>query len=329
MFYNKNMGIISYFKTKFGKNIQPKGDISSHLVFVYKPRKGKIWLSTKLSVPQNFAFVLGKGGKVLDCFPSGEHELKAIYLPKSVKKFNLQKTKKDGSLPDSFVADAYFVNLNLFEYETFKTPKIDFFDSKYGYFKAGYHGAFAYQITNAEQFMKALLSVYDYIKQNEAVDILRGLICESVMEQLQKANMNFELCSNREYLTDFLFESLADKLKTIGVDLMGFMIEKIKFSSAFIKKVEKTTMLEQFENIDEPKPQPTTYFNVEPQQNKNQTLQQEESIVQHKDQIVDLEAVASYNEHNQFVRCMFCGAKNDKSSATCSLCGENIKKELL
>lgn len=323
------MGLIAFLKNKFNKNIVVRGDISNHLVFVYKLKKNRFWLDTKLKVPQDFAFVIGKSGKVLDYFPYGEYDLKAIYLPQCVKKFHLDKQQKDGSFLNSFFADAYFVNLKMFEYEKWKTyRKIEMFDEKYGYYNFSLQGGFAFKINDAKKFLTALLKVYDYIKNYEALNVLQGFVAEFVIKFFDKQKLMYDEVKNIDNITDKLYESITKQFEDIGVDIEGFVVEKVKFSNGFEKHI-KSLLLDK--NLD------TTNFENEKKVN-NEILQQmpKQTIVQtyfqttqqknESEEIVDLEAVSSYNDENGYIRCVFCGAKNKPEAKNCHLCGEVLTK---
>ena len=338
-----HMGLFSYLRRKFSKNIELGGDISDHLVFVYKLKKGKIWLGTNIIVPKEFAFVVGKDGKVLDVIPEGKHQLIGVNLPKAVKRFSLSKQLKDGSFPTHFQADAYFVNLKLFEYATWKAyRKIELFDEKYGYFNIGVSGAFAYQVVAPEIFLKNLFKVYDYLRQNEAEEILNGFVSEFVIEQIEKAKFDYESVKNLEKLTDSLFEVMSHKFTQFGVEIVGFQVEKVKFSKSFEKRVQKSVfdsklLEENFEvKNNEPTITPRKKREIKPQiklEEQEDLIPFTESIqnksfevAEDKSEFVDLTSPVSYNKEDQAIRCKFCGAKNDTNQEVCALCGESLVK---
>lgn len=330
------MGLFSYLRRKFSKNIELGGDISDHLVFVYKLKKGKFWLGNQITVPKDFCFVIGKAGKVLDVIPQGRHELTGVNLPKSVKRFSLSKQLKDGSFPKSFEADAYFVNIKLFELEKWKAyRKIELFDERFGYFNIKLSGAFAYKVSSAEIFLKQLFKVYDFLRQNEAEEILKGFVSEFIIEEIEKSKFDYQMVSDREKLTDSLFEILSNKFNQFGVEILGFEVEKIKFSKSFEKRVQAQLFEENLEKelSSEIKNEPVKEFISKPKTKQKEKAYIEEDFIEesfvtsdNKDEFVDLNNPLTYNKADESVRCKFCGAKNSKTQETCQLCGESLMK---
>lgn len=294
-------------------------------------------------MPQNFEFVIGKDGKVLDIFPNGEHEMKAIFVPQCVKRFRLDKQQKDGSFLTSFSADAYFVNLNMFEYEKWKTyRKIEMYDQKYGYYNFSLQGGFAFKVTNAKKFMTALLKVYDYLKNFEASAILQGFVVEFVIKFFEKNNFQYDQIKNLDFITDQLYNSITNQFEDIGVSIEGLIVNKIKFSGGFEKRIQSLMMQENLlaeipaqeplSNISSfsPKQTVTKQFyqtivnnNVIEENNENKNNDNNNYA---DDEIVDLEQVSAYNNDNNNVRCVCCGAKNSSENKVCHLCGELLTK---
>lgn len=331
------MGLITYFKRKFAKDIVVNGDITHHLIFVYKLKKGRIWLASNIEVPENFAFAICSAGKIYDTFPAGYHSLTGINLPKCVKKFNLTRQLKDGSIPDSFVADAYFINMNLFEYVAWKAyRKPELYDEKYGYFNFMLSGGFAFKIINANKFLQTVLKVYDYLRQGEAQDILSGLVSEYIVGEIEKNSYDYALVSDKEALTDRLFENMHKKFMKMGVEILGLSVEKTKFSKKLKDKIQKEILQKQDysqfgSNIT--KQQENAESQIEYAKNnkrkvKKLTEPEKQVINEEKQQskFVDLDDISSYNKQEQSVRCKFCGAKNSSEAENCKLCGETLNE---
>lgn len=243
------MGIISFFKRLFSKDIVFKGDGKSHLVYVYKAKKGRIWFDKSISVPENMEFYFAKNGAVLDGFIKGEHDISPMYLSKTIKALKLNKKTKKGKDLDYFVADGYYISFLQTDAKNWKLfAKAEFFDEKFGYFKAMLEGKYIAKVTNAKQFLKRLLTVYDYLKQGEAEDILEGFISETVFKAIMKKNANFEFLQDKEKVTDFLFEKITKSFEKSGIDILGFSVEKITFSKNLQKTMKR---LENQENVQE------------------------------------------------------------------------------
>ncbi len=245
------MGLFSRIKKFFSKDIELDFDISSVLLFPYKLKKGHVYLGNKITVPENFVFVLSKSGKILDTIPFGKHELKAVILPKSVKYFRLGKIRKDGSLPTRFSPNAYFLNLTPFEHLKWKTyRKVECFDPRVGYFKVSADGKFAFKINEPESFLKELFKVYDYLKINEAEKLLCSFVSEMVISIIEKSDYDFDDLVEKVSLTDKVFNILVKKLEKIGVVLLGFSFENVNLPKNITEKLNSLSKIEEKTEIE-------------------------------------------------------------------------------
>lgn len=223
------MRLFSRFKNIFKKNIILNSDVSSNLIFVYKLKNGQIRLNSKVIVPSGFDFVIAKSGKVFDILKSGEHELSLSTLPKCVKKFKLDRAGSDGKLPKTFEANAYFVNLKLFEYNKWISyRKINLSDKCLGNYSIWLEGGFAFRVVDSFRFVNSLLKIYDYLKNKEAEIILENFLSEFVVDEIEKNNFKLEQIANLNDLTDLVYEKLCDRMYAFGIEIQGFIIEKIK-----------------------------------------------------------------------------------------------------
>lgn len=234
------MGRFFKFKNIFKKDIVLNFDISSNLIFVYKLKNGQVRLNHKVIVPNNFDFVIAKKGKVFDILKSGEHELSLSTLPKCVKSFKLDKPGGDGKLPKTFETNVYFVNLKLFEYNKWECyRKISLNDKCLGNYSIWIEGGFAFSVANSFRFVNSLLKIYDYLKNKEAESILESFLSEFVVDEIEKNNYKIEQVSNLDVLTDLVYEKLCERMVAFGIEIQGFIIEKIKMSKKvrnFIKE---------------------------------------------------------------------------------------------
>ena len=296
------MGLISFFKNRLKKEISIDFDISSFLVYVYKLRKGRVKVASKIKVQDGFDFVLAKSGKVLDIFSSGEHEALLVKIPKSVKKFKLDKEDRYGKLPKYFRADAYFVNKNLINYFPWKSyRKIHVFDKAFGDITFSMSGIVAFKVADTEKFMSSLLGVYDYLKNKEAESIVEGFISDFLVSYCEKQNYSYSLLFNKNALTDVIYEKLCEKMKSYGIEIMGFLIEEISLPKHLVKKVEQLN---------------------EKSKAKNQITVEKIS----GEKKIDIPNEKDYSTSDKKIRCLLCGHENEPFREDCEVCHEKLKR---
>lgn len=196
------------FKNLFSKNkntIKIKSEYESCLVYMQIPKRS-VKLKSKIIVPENFCVVVLSKEKLLDIMPSGEHELNGFTMPKTCKINKLDKPTKKGYKKD-FKADFYFVNLNVCKI----TNK--FFIKR---FKLNVDFVLNFKIVKAEKFLKFLISERIVFNQNFAVNFLSSAVT-NVLYYYFFDNKNIEKEKMKYYI--------EQKLKTIGIEVLGFDIE--------------------------------------------------------------------------------------------------------
>lgn len=296
------MGIFSRFKNIFKKDIILDCDISSHLIYVYKLRKGQIRLNRKVIVPNNFDFVIAKKGKVFDILKSGEHELSLSTLPKSVKKFGLDKADSDGKLPKTFEANAYFVNLKLFEYSKWESyRKITLTDKCLGNYSIRLEGGFAFKVADSFRFVNSLLKIYDYLKNDEAESILESFLSEFVVDEIEKNNYKIEQVSNLDVLTDLVYEKLCERMVAFGIEIQGFLIEKMGMTKNLKNYLKKIDVKQNQQKID---------TNIKKEYSINSCTNQNLALEQ---------------KQNKKIRCLLCGFENNAVNERCAICNEKLE----
>ncbi len=340
------MCIISFFKRRFSKNLLPSSDLKKHLVYVSKSKKDKVWFDKKIVVPEDFMLYFGYKGKVLDEFPTGTHQAQHIYLSKTIRALKLnKKSKKKGGSPKWFCADAYYVNLMQFPAKKWSLfARAELFDEKLGYFKAMLSGEYIFKVERPKLFLNWLLSLYDYLMQYEAFELLDGRISEFVFNLLMKQDFNFKQINDKEMLTDLLFEKVNINLKKIGVELLGFSVNEVKVAKRVLRRANQVyfdTLLEQeqmpevvagqtefgFENdlLTESNEDEFLLSGVKGevgQGSNDSTNNQNEQVDFNTSNFLVNESV---NERQSFKICEFCKEKNSTQSLYCGLCGEKLK----
>ncbi|MGI5841945.1 MAG: SPFH domain-containing protein [Christensenellales bacterium] len=350
------MGLIKFLKSRFSKNIEIVGDISNHLVYVYKPKKNRIWLGKSLTVPENFTCVFAKEGKALDVFEKGQYELTLPYLPKCTKHFKLEKLTRRGVAPKNFAANCYFVNHKLFDYvEWYSYRPTEIFDETHGYLKCRLSGGFAYRIESAKDFMAFVLKVYDFFYQGEVESVFHSILVDTLLKKIDKNNYDYKSITNKEKITDEMFDFLEKQMQKNGVILEGLSIENVKFKKKDFKRIlenEKLKKLEQKtqEIISQPLFSLSEKISLKNEEklSENNAETEEESIESQRSkksfnnwffnrkELIKEEnfengqtkpEIYSQNKIETAIICKYCGAKNGEDDESCALCGEDLKGE--
>ena len=220
------------------KIIAPKLNINNkELVITQKLKRKGIKLNTKLVVPRNFAFVLLKNGKVLDCLRQGEYVLSTATLPKAIRKLNLySNANKLKYIP----AEACFVNLNDFDQVVWQTKKIELEDKKYGVFKITASGKFNFRIVDEEKFLEFLLKDVVILSTETASETLLSSINNEAEKIINAKNYSAEmLYFKNSQITKDLFLAMSEHLHSSGIAFDGITLEKVEFPHKTLKQLEK------------------------------------------------------------------------------------------
>lgn len=215
------MGILSKLKQIFSNDITFDPSSATGVVTPVKVKGGKIKLDSKVIVPEGFGFALGHGGKVLDCFSSGEYFLSVSTLPVCCKKLKIHKIDKNGKMRKSFKADTYFIKTTPFEFSFSSLEKAELGQAKTGIFKVGLSCKLNLCVMNLSTFMSSLLDEYSYLKVGEAEKLLRIFTSEYVVSILNKYNFSlFEFVNINEEIETTLKGELGQKFEKIGLKLL-------------------------------------------------------------------------------------------------------------
>lgn len=223
------MGIFG-FKTKY--DITPKTEELKTLVINYND-VDVVKMNAKLVVPEGYFFVIGKRGKALDLFDTGEYFLNTSALPYMCRKFNIDKVK-GGKSQDKIPADFYFLNKNLWG-GMFKTHrKANMGTKAYGMYSVKVKGVFSYKIIEPREFMQSLLNEFDYIRTGEAEDIVNSWVSDEVLSELEKKNFIInDIVSNSSIVVDCLKNRISKLFSIAGLELVDFKIVKYELPKEY------------------------------------------------------------------------------------------------
>lgn len=341
------MGIFS----KGIKDISLKDNNSNYLVEKIKTQNSSIFIGAKLKVPDNFTFVIGRNGKVLDIFSSGEYVFDFSNLPIASKKLKINKTN-DESLKNRFVADAYYINTNYIS-TNWESFKIVAGNRAEGFIKYSFGGKYTYKVKNEKTFMQSLLNELSYIKTGEAEKIVDGWINDEITKLVDKNMFTVEqIVNNSPVIHEKLFEIMKKMFDSAGVELVSFDIDYYKLPKVYqkqndeaIKKQKQTDGSPCAETEKgELKFKPFGNFVIktkvcESDEKSEVVLNDDKTVDQSKQEdiqeehfdknqaFVDLNTDNLYNTKVENLICQFCGEINDSTQDHCKSCGNLLRSE--
>ena len=252
------MKFFDAIKKLFSKDIKVKQDISQYLIYPLRLKRGKIWLNSKIQVPENFVAVITHKKRVLDFLPAGEHSLTPLSLPLCKKRFRLHIADKDGKLIKNFKAKTLLINLA--QQKNFKSAisrKLKYKTSVDGKFWVKPSFEIDFCVNNAQKFLQTLLknseSAWNVRKPKYVNQILSGLFEISLFKLLRKENyLIASFKQNKKYLANALlpkFNKVADKY---GVNITEMQVCDVIFSKRALaveklreqRSIEATTATE-------------------------------------------------------------------------------------
>ena len=349
----------------FSKDICPNESELMGLVCSYPTKRHQIYLGSKVTVPQNYYFVLGHNGKVLDCFNEGVFELCPANLPKCCSKLKINKQNKNGDIKKAFKAEAYFVNKSEYEISFETYDKAELGNRASGIFTCGIGVTIKFKINDCQKFMEVLLNEYDYIKQGEAEKILKYLTSEMLVNIIYKYNFALsEILSQNPIIEQNIKTELGHKYSKIGLVLVDicnirYILPK-KYQKKYEEKIKQATkqveikeqekeqtdsqgllsIREQDDNIEQEIKQYVPFGNITIENEDYKQIStsdaptKQEEIENEKNQVkeqefVDLNLDKIYNEQSKDnisgIKCLHCGYINEQTAIYCEICENKLK----
>ena len=331
------MGIFSK-KNKY--DITP--DVKNIKSVVTKLNENVVKINAKITIPDGYAFIVGKNGKALDFFESGEHFFAYSNLPYICRKYNIDKII-DGEQQTSINANLYLIDKNLrgADFKTYR--KVQMGTKAYGIFRANVFGVYSYRVVNVKEFMQSLLNQFDYIKTGEAEDIISSWVDELIVDELEKQNFIIDdIVANNPKISEVLKLRLEKFFKIIGLEIIELKIIKYKlpkkYQSASDKNIQK--IYEDNKKIVDNKTDDAD-ANITEDNLQSSTLNNQNDYVpfgsfkfeeykeneinnnSSKKKFVDLNLDKEYDKNPQKTkRCLNCGTENDLNANHCVICGE-------
>ncbi len=292
------MGIFSKLFRMFSSNIYFDPQKAKSIVMPIQLKGGKIKIESKVKVPENYAFILGSGGKCLDAFGTGEYYLTAATLPECCKRLKIHKTDKKGKIKKYFKADVYFMKLSSFELNMKTYSKAEMGNRASGIFRVGMTAKVHLKVADMKKYMQVLLDEYAYLRVGEAEKITLAYLSDFVLDVLYKFNFALsELVGCNKNVENKLKEEVGRRLAKTGLYLEDLTEIRYILPKRYQKEYEENLKKEQLAatgEVQQQEPQQPAEEKVEEKQDdaeqvKEQVgeevaLQQEPEVSQQEEQ---------------------------------------------
>lgn len=251
-------------------------------------------MNGKLVVPDGYEFLLGKKGKVLDRFTSGEHFFNFNTLPYVCRKYKIDKVPAE-QRKDKLYFDGYYIDTRLKAGKFASAGKAKMGTKTYGFFTAQVYVVYSYKVVNPKELLQSLLNFYDIIYTGEAEDIIENWLSEKATYVLEKNNFILnDVIKNEPIIADTLKIAMSKVLKPAGIEIVDFKIYKYKLPKEYQKSSDNFIKIQQGQNSQNSDKNLTdNQSNVE-----NQTAQNINTNVDNSTQNVDNSVLYTNKDDN-------------------------------
>lgn len=275
------MGLFSYFKRMFNKNIENDEEYDGELVHIYSKNQTYFNIGYNIVVRPGFNAVFVVRDRVTDVLPSGKYRLSLEGLPITFHKLKLDRIGKK-KMPTKFKADLYFVNTNPFKEIEFNGSKPYLNKTKeYGKVVAYAEGSVTLQVQEAGDFVSYLLVDRPYVTNKISLGICKDFIGNLVNKMLEKSNMTIkDIFKSPATAANYVNENINNELKDYGISVSEVQLKSFDIKNKVQQKInekieEEKTFVEDYIKVD-----PTSKIEeMEPKfivENSEETLNQEE-----------------------------------------------------
>jgi len=242
------MGLGSFFKNLFGKKGLALPDkFRSALIHPMTNGLTTIKLGERLNVDTGWGAVFVVKERTTDVFPNGQHILELAMLPKTTKLLNLTKGKIKKSkdkveviLPDRFLCDLYYVNLDLYKNLPWKSSTIYVRSKHYGLFRLKMNGFLDFRVERPADFIKLFLYEWSHIPVGKGEKYFEQLVNDEISNKLSK----YESTDPNDYLNNkkmsaYLVKMLNENFNRYGANIVIVRIADIQILGKIGERIQK------------------------------------------------------------------------------------------
>ena len=283
------MGLISFIKSFFNKDLECKEDISNHFVFMF-PLVNLIKVDRFITVPNGFEAVFVANDTVCDVLHEGKHRITNASLPVLFNKLKLNRANKKGKTPSKFKCDIYFVNLSDISTNFIGQNPFVLKSHSFGKVKGFTEGMIDFRVVDSAKLIEFLLMDMPYIKNGKAIEMLSVCAGDEINSILEKGDTNFkDIIMHPNAIHKYLEQEMVDKLDYMGVRVLDAEVTALRLNKKVQEKVNKylsnqSEFEEQFEEFS------TGKVKVEAGTKKENELVDSETMIDNGSKVQELDS---------------------------------------
>ncbi len=233
------MGLISFIKNLFVKDLECGEDISDHFVYMF-PLKSMIKINKFITIPNGFDAVFVAGDTVCDTLHEGKHRITNASMPVLFSKLKLNRPNKKGKTPNKFRCDIYFVNLSDISTNFIGTNPFILKSYSFGKVKGFAEGMIDFRVIDPQKLIEFLLMELAYIKNGKAIAMLSNYAGDEVNTLLERSDTKFrDIIRHPNAIHKYLEQEMVDKLDYMGVRVLDAEITALRLNKKIQEKVNK------------------------------------------------------------------------------------------
>jgi len=247
------MGFFTKFKMLFNKSIAILPHQRGDLVSFVKLKNGMVKIGTELVVEKDYNLVIVYYNRVCDVLKEGIYKIDEVSTPKLFRFSKAYFTKRGLFTANTIKADAYYINLNTFKHNIFKTPERIIAYNGDEKVKIKLDGNFTLQVVDAEKLMRALCSDYAIIRNKKTMKEIRSTVGFDVSKILNSKNFSLaDYMANKEKIVEALNQEVNINIEKYGLMATDFFINKVILPKKYLdqKFNEKDQNVEKEGQID-------------------------------------------------------------------------------
>ncbi len=239
------MGLFFKLKSMFNKTISVLPNQKNDLVCFAKLKNNMLKIGSDLVVNDGYNAVIVHYNKVCDVLGPGEYKVDEISVPKLFKYSKAYFTKKGLFTARTIVADVYFVNLQPFKLNYFKTPEKILAINGKNKVKLKLDGTFSLTVTSAERVMKTLCNDYAVITGRKAMKEICYTMGFNVSKILNSKKFSLaDYLSNKEKIVETLNQNIGRFVNAYGLKIDDFFINTVILPKKCLTEKSLETKLE-------------------------------------------------------------------------------------
>ena len=226
--------------SQFIEVIEWLDDSSNTLVYRFPVRDQEIKNGAQLIVRESQAAVFVHEGQIADQFPPGRYTIDGGNTPILSK---LGAWKHGFNSP--FKSEVYFVNTKQFQDLKWGTPNpIMLRDSDFGMVRLRAFGIYSMRVTDPQLFLKEITGTNARFITEDVEGQLKRTLVSGFSDALGESKIAaLDLASNYDELGTFVRGKLNEDFKSMGLELLKFVIENISLPQEVEAAMDKRTSM--------------------------------------------------------------------------------------